>query len=167
MPVSRQLRSLAALALVALIPGVGAAQPQAVTRLADLDSAGRILVERPCKSPVRITSKAVRNRHDLDVRDELRLVQCSGLQAETHISGRPVLQRVVPVALKVTVPHPALPAGLQVGSPKANLSALGEPSTVRRRLVIYALPSESANDTITFATARGKIVSIEWNWDVD
>lgn len=136
--------------------------------LRDLDGIGRRAVEKACPGPLRVTTNVVRNRHDPNVRDEVRQVTCPGLKAETYISRASDPPRTLPLALTARGLVESMPTELQVGTATANLLiALGKPTKTGRGWLSYALPSEAGNDIITFRTRNDKVTAIHWSWDVD
>lgn len=153
--------------LTVCVPTVGHSQPADLDLLHDLDGVGRRLVLEPCANPLAVKLQSVRNRHEPNVRDEVKLVTCPSFKAETYIAGADKPLSNLPLSLKVTAPVRLLPAQLQVGAPSANLKILGKPAASKGGAFTYVLPSEPGNDSITFATAKARISSIYWSWDVD
>lgn len=149
------------------VPADGHSQPADLDLLHDLDRVGRRLVLEPCANPLAVKLQSVRNRHEPNIRYEVKLVTCPSFKAETYIARANKPLSDLPLSLKVTAPVRLLPAQLQVGAPSANLNILGKPVASKGGAFTYVLPSEPGNDSITFATAKARISSIYWSWDVD
>lgn len=161
------MRVLFIVLLAVCVPTVGHSQSADLDLLHDLDGVGRRLVLEPCANPLAVKLQSVRNRREPNVLDEVKLVTCPSFKAETYIARADKPLSNLPLSLKVTAPLRLLPAQLQVGAPSANLKILGTPAVSKGGAFTYLLPSEPGNDSITFVTAKARISSIYWSWDVD
>lgn len=149
------------------MPAIGHPQSADLDLLRDLDRFGRRMVLAPCAMPSGVKSRGVQNRYEPNVRDEVKLVTCPSVKAETYIARTSEPPRILPLSLKVTGLEVPVPAQLQVGARSENLKALGKPVASKGGSFTFTLPSEPGNDSITFETANARIRSILWSWDVD
>lgn len=161
------MRAFLVVLLAVCMPTVGHSQSAELDLLHELDGVGRRMVLEACANPLAVKRQGVRNRHEPDVRDDVKLVTCPNFEAETYIARAYKPPSILPLSLKVSAPVSLLPAQLQVGVPSANLKVLGKPAGSKDGAFSYALPSEAGNDSITFVTTNARISSIYWSWDVD
>lgn len=69
------------------VPAVGHSQPADLDLLHDLDGVGRRLVLETCANPLAVKLQSVRNRHEPNVRDEVKLVTCPSQSRDLHSSS--------------------------------------------------------------------------------
>ena len=156
---------LLALALVAGCAG----RPAPKLPIEQLEAVGWGITERPCEAPLRVERQPQPNVHDPKVTDEVIETHCPGWVATVYAANATQPPKLLPVGVRMTGPHPALPVGLQVGASVAEvIQRLGPPTLRDPAALAYRLgPDRPDSDRLRFITRQGKVTAIEWAWYID
>ncbi len=158
----------ALLSALVLAPTLAAGQANVEKSMREIDSAGKSLVSAKCPAPLAATEEQVKNRHVDGVIDQIRSVRCEGFWLKYYVAHFFDPPRELPMHLVLARPYHGLPVDLNVGASEAQVrSRLGSPESVKDGRLIYVSEEESGSDTVTFAVRGGKVVEIEWTWDID
>ncbi|NML17099.1 hypothetical protein [Azohydromonas caseinilytica] len=153
---------------VALVAGC-ASRPAPKLPIEQLEAVGWHITERPCETPLRVERQRQPNAHDPKVMDEVIETHCPGWVATVYEARTTQPPKLLPVGVRMTGPHPALPAGLQVGASEAEvLKRLGPPTLRDPAALAYRLgPDRPDSDQLRFIVRQGKVTAIEWAWYID
>ncbi|WP_157265528.1 hypothetical protein [Azohydromonas aeria] len=146
------------------VPGSGPG-----VRVESLEAIGWQIAERPCDTPLRVDRKPQANAFDPKVTDEVIETHCAGLTTTVYVAHATQPPKLLPASVQLTARHPALPAGLQVGSPAAKvLALLGAPTLRDPAALAYRMgPQRPDSDALRFIIRQDKVAAIEWAWYID